>query len=64
MLNWLISANQSKNFYNKYLENIDKIDLNHIYQYISQNFKSLNDFSTIIVGDKNHLEKTTKFRFN
>ena len=57
MLNWLISANQSKKFYNKYLENIDKIDLNHIYQYISQNFKSLNDFSTIIVGDKNHLRK-------
>ena len=57
MLNWLTSANQSKNFYNKYLENIDEIDLNHIYQYISQNFKSLNHFSTIIVGDKNHLRK-------
>ena len=57
MLNWLTSANQSKKFYNKYLENIDEIDLNHIYQYISQNFKSLNHFSTIIVGDKNHLRK-------
>ena len=61
MLNWLISANQSKVFYNQYVKNINKIDSNQIYQYISKNFESLDDFSTIIVGDKNHLEKLQNF---
>ena len=61
MLNWLISANQSKVFYNQYLKNINKIDSNQIYQYISKNFESLDDFSTIIVGDKNRLEKLQNF---
>ena len=61
MLNWLISANQSKVFYNQYVKNINKIDSNQIYQYISKNFESLDDFSTIIVGDKNRLEKLQNF---
>ena len=61
MLNWLISANQSKIFYNQYVKNINKIDSNQIYQYISKNFESLDDFSTIIVGDKNRLEKLQNF---
>jgi len=61
MLNWLISANQSKVFYNQYIKNINKIDSNQIYQYINQNFESLDHFSTIIVGDKNHLEKLQNF---
>lgn len=61
MLNWLISANQSKVFYNQYVKNINTIDSNQIYQYISKNFESLDDFSTIIVGDKNRLEKLQNF---
>ena len=61
MLNWLITANQSKKFYNQYVKNINKIDSNQIYQYISKNFESLDDFSTIIVGDKSHLEKLQNF---
>jgi len=61
MLNWLISANQSKKFYNQYIENINKVDSNQIYKYISQNFESLNDFSTIIVGDKSRLAKLQNF---
>tara|TARA_Y100000590_G_scaffold271031_1_gene304330 strand:+ start:4968 stop:6326 length:1359 start_codon:yes stop_codon:yes gene_type:complete len=61
MINWLISAEQSKKFYNKYIENINKTDLNQIYQYVNQNFKSLNNFSTIIVGDKSRLEKLQNF---
>ena len=61
MINWLISADQSKDFYKQYIENINKIDSNQIYKYVSQNFKSLNNFSTIIVGDKNCLEKLQDF---
>ena len=61
MINWLISTDQSKDFYKQYIENINKIDSNQIYQYANQNFKSLNDFSTIIVGDKNCLEKLQDF---
>ena len=61
MLNWLISANQSKVFYNQYVKNINKIDSNQIYQYISKNFESLDDFETNIVGDKNRLEKLQNF---
>ena len=61
MINWLISADQSKDFYKQYIENINKIDSNQIYQYANQNFKSLNDFSTIIVGDKSCLEKLQDF---
>jgi len=61
MINWLISTDQSKDFYKQYIENINKIDSNQIYQYANQNFKSLNDFSTIIVGDKSCLEKLQDF---
>tara|TARA_B100001964_G_scaffold5545_1_gene5958 strand:- start:1262 stop:2611 length:1350 start_codon:yes stop_codon:yes gene_type:complete len=61
MLNWLITAKQSKVFYNQYIKNINKIDSNQIYQYISQNFESLDHFSTIIVGDKSRLEKLQNF---
>ena len=42
-------------------ENINTIDSNQIYQYISKNFESLDDFSTIIVGDKKRLEKLQNF---
>jgi len=61
MLNWLITAKQSKVFYNQYIKNINKIDSNQIYQYISQNFESLDHFSTIIVGDKSRLKKLQNF---
>tara|TARA_B100000945_G_scaffold25978_1_gene18128 strand:+ start:1239 stop:2594 length:1356 start_codon:yes stop_codon:yes gene_type:complete len=57
LTNKIILENLSLDFHDSYFDKIESITKNDIYDYINLNFSNLKDFSTVVVGDKTHLDK-------
>ena len=57
LTNKIILENLSLDFHDLYFDKIESITKNDIYDYINLNFSNLKDFSTVVVGDKTHLDK-------
>jgi zinc protease len=60
LVNKLIFENLELDFHDLYFGEIAKITKHGIYNYLHKNFSNLNDFSTVIVGDKQYLSELTE----
>jgi hypothetical protein len=60
LVNKLIFENLELDFHDLYFDEIAKITKDGIYNYLHKNFSNLNDFSTVIVGDKKYLSELTE----
>lgn len=60
LVNKLIFENLELDFHDLYFSEIAKITKDGIYNYLHKNFSNLNDFSTVIVGDKKYLSELTE----
>ena len=57
LVNKIIFENLNLNFHDLFFNSINDITKDEIYTYVLKNFSNLNDFSTIVVGDKKYLSK-------
>ena len=57
LVNKIIFENLNLNYHDLFFDLISNITKDEIYSYIHKNFSNLNDFSTIVVGDKKYLSK-------